>query len=330
MIKFAIAGAGYISKIHAIALQSIPGVELVSLVERFTKTALPVMKRFRIKNHHKTIEDLLSHDQIDALIIATPNFLHASQTIAALNAGVHVMVEKPMAMNARQAHAMLEVSRKTGALLMVAHCWRFDPEVLWLRNQIKAGRFGKIIHTKGCGVHVNWGPSGWFTKKQKAGGGAVADMGVHALDTARFLLGDPQPESVYATIGTHYTHDDVDDTGLLMVNWRGGATSYIEAGWWQPHSDGPNAYTQVYGTGGFGQIFPTFVFDENGEENPGFPFPRQEHAPQSLYNDQMSYFIQCILEHTIPTPGGMEGWINMKIIDAAYRSSKSKQVINIT
>jgi predicted dehydrogenase len=327
MIKLAITGAGFISKIHAKALQSLPDVELIAMVERYTKTAQPFMEQFGVKNHYKTVTDLLEKDQIDALIIGTPNFLHAPQAISALNAGVHVLVEKPMAMNAPEAYFMLEASKKSDTLLMVAHCWRFDPEVIWLKTQVDTGRFGKIIRTKGYGVHVNWGPSGWFTHKKWAGGGSIADMGIHALDTARFLLGDPLPESVYARIGTYYTNSDVDDTGILLVKWQGGIQSYIEAGWWQPHSDGPEAATQIYGRNAFGQLFPTYIIDQAGKDDPGFPHPRLEHAPQSLYDQQMRYFIQCIQEHRAPIPGGMEGWINMKIIDAAYKSSKTGRVI---
>jgi predicted dehydrogenase len=326
MIKFAITGAGYISKIHARALQSLPDAELVSVVERYSKTAQPFMSNFQVKNHYKTVNELLQKDSIDALIIGTPNSLHAPQAIAALDAGVHVMVEKPMAMNARESHLMVEASQRSGALLMVAHCWRFDPEVLWLRKQVDAGKLGKVIRTKGYGVHVNWGPSGWFTQKRLAGGGAMADMGIHAIDTARFLLGDPMPESVYARIGTYYKNSSVDDTATLFVNWQGGIQSYIEAGWWQLHADGPEAATQIYGSQAFGQLFPTYIADPAGKEDPGFTFPRKEHAPQSLYDQQLSYFIQCIIDHTPPSPGGMEGLVNMKIVDAAYKSSKTGKV----
>ena len=327
MIKFAIAGAGFISKIHAKALQSQADVELVSVVERYSKTAQPFLAQFAVKNHYKTVDELLEKDPVDAVIIGTPNFLHVTQAVAALDAGVHVMVEKPMAMNAREANLMVEASQRSGALLMVAHCWRFDPEVLWLRKQVESGRFGEIIRTKGYGVHVNWGPSGWFTRKKWAGGGAMVDMGVHALDTARFLLGDPLPESVYARIGTYYTNSDVDDTGTVLVNWQGGVQTYIEAGWWQPHADGPEAATQIYGKQAFGQLFPTYITDQAGTEDPGFTYPRKEHAPQSLYDQQLGYFVQCIANQNTPTPGGMEGLINMKIVDAAYKSSKSGKVV---
>lgn len=329
MIKIAIAGAGYIAEVHAVAVKSNPYTELAAVVDKFPDKAQAFTKKFGIKQQFDTVEGMLENGGVDALVIGTPNFLHAPQTIAALQAGVHVMVEKPMAMNASEAQLMVEASQRSGALLMVAHCWRFDPEVLWLRKQANKGRLGKIIRTKGYGVHTLWGPSGWFTQRKFAGGGAMADMGVHALDTARFLLGDPQPESVYARIGTYYGDYDVDDTGLLIVNWEGGAVSYIESGWWQPHTDGPTAATQLYGTKAFGQLFPTFIQEENKKLDPGFIYPRKDHSPQSLYDDQMSYFIQCIRDHHTPNPGGIEGWINMKVIDAAYKSAETGNVVEV-
>jgi predicted dehydrogenase len=199
--------------------------------------------------------------------------------------------------------------------------------VIWLREQVRSGRLGKVIRTKGYGVHALWGPSGWFTEKKYAGGGALADMGIHALDTARFLLGDPQPESIYARIGTYYTNYDVDDTGVLFVTWDGGAVSYIESGWWQPHTDGPEAATQLYGTKAFGQLFPTFIEEQSIKDDPGFTFPRVEHCPQSLYDDQMAYFIECIRQRCNPSPGAQEGLINMRIIDAAIESARTGKVV---
>jgi len=332
-LKFAIAGAGYIANVHAQAIRAQKTAELVAVAGKFSPKAAAFSKKFGLKRHYETVEDMLKDGDVDALVIGTPNFLHAPQAIAALNAGLHVMVEKPMAMNAREAAKMLETSQKSGARLMVAHCWRFDKDVLWLKSQV--GKLGKIIRTKGCGVHVNWGPAGWFTQKALAGGGALADVGIHALDTARFLLGDPQPVSVYARIGTYYQDFDVDDTGVVIVNWDNGAVSYIESGWWQPHADGPEAATQLYGTKGFGQLFPTFTKDEGGRlalsevegmKDAGLPFPRKEHCPQSMYDDQMAYFIQCIKTGQTPVPGGAEGLVNMKIVDAAYRSALSGKV----
>ena len=331
-MKIAFAGTGYINKVHARAAQT-AGLELAAVVNHKRDSMVEFGKAFNIERQYEKLEDLLKDGGVDALVVSTPNYLHAPQTIAALKAGVHVMVEKPMAMNAAEAEQMCETAEKSGATLMVAHCWRFDPDVLWLKEQSK--KLGKIIRTKGIGVHTHWGPSGWFTQKEFAGGGAMADMGIHALDTARFLLGDPKPVSVYAKIGTYYKDFDVDDTGVIIVEWDNSSTSYIESGWWQPHADGPEAATQLYGTEGFGELFPTHLELPNKKEEKidviesGFEFPRKEHCPQSLYDDQLKYFVECIEKKQTPVPGGMEGLMNMKIVDAAYESSRTGKVVEV-
>lgn len=334
-IKLAFTGTGYIAKIHARAAQRIEDVELTAVVNHRPESMAAFAQEFGIPRQYATIHDLLAAGDVDAISINTPNYLHAPETIAALEAGAHVMVEKPMAMNAAEAAAMIQAGDISGAKLMVAHCWRFDDEVLWLKNQVDAGVLGKIIRTKGYGVHANWGPGGWFTRKEYAGGGAMADMGIHALDTVRFLLGDPNPVSVYADIGIYYGDYDVDDTGVILVNWDNNVVSYLESGWWQPHMDGPEAATQLYGTGGFGGIYPTVLKlpdkdNETVEEvNPGYPHPRPEHCPQSMYDAQLAYFIQCIRQDSTPIPGGMEGWVNMKIVDAVYESAKTGEVVHL-
>jgi predicted dehydrogenase len=331
-MKIAFAGTGYINKVHAQAAQNL-GLELVAVANHKVDSMVEFGKRFNITRQYETVQTMLKDENVDAMVVSTPNYLHAPQTIAALKANVHVMVEKPMAMNAQEAEKMCEASEKSGALLMVAHCWRFDPDVLWLKEQSK--KLGKIIRTKGYGVHTHWGPSGWFTQKQLAGGGAMADMGIHALDTTRFLLGDPKPVSVYAKIDTYYGKYDVDDTGIIIVNWDNGATSYIESGWWQPHADGPEAATQLYGVKGFAQLFPTRLEVIRKKEErievieSGFEFPREEHCPQSLYDKQMRYFVACIEKKIIPVPGGMEGLVNMQVVDAAYESARTGKVVEV-
>ncbi|HUI89148.1 MAG TPA: Gfo/Idh/MocA family oxidoreductase [Anaerolineales bacterium] len=331
-LKIAFAGTGYINKIHARAAQAC-GLALCAVINHKPESMAAFAGEFNIPNQYPTMDAMLKGGRVDALVVSTPNYLHALQTITALKAGIHVMVEKPMAQNADEAGQMCEASEKSGAALMVAHCWRFDPDVLWLKAQSE--KLGKIIRTKGIGVHTHWGPGGWFTQKKFAGGGAMADVGIHALDTVRFLLGDPKPISVYARIGTYYKDFDVDDTGMIMVNWANGTTSFIESGWWQTHADGPEAGTQLYGTKGFGQLFPTRIELPAANEKKfsviesGFEFPRTEHAPQSLYDAQLNYFVDCVVNGRTPNPGGAEGWVNMKVVDAAYESSETGRVVEL-
>ena len=334
VLRIAFAGTGMIAGVHAWAAQSLPNVKMEAVVNHKPGSMATFAAEFKIARQYRTVEDLLQDGGIDALVVCTPNFLHAPQSIAALEAGVHVLVEKPMAMNSAEAEAMVTAGERSGARLMVGHVWRFDPEVVWLREKAISGHLGQIVRTQGTCVHVHNGPGGWFTQKALAGGGAMADMGIHALDTARFLLGDPEPVSVYARIGTHYGDWDVDDTGILVVNWNQGTTSYIEAGWWQPHADGPQAATQLHGTTGFGRIFPSYL--EVPAANEG-AVERIDSALLSILERdrrekfvlQMSHFLDCIREDRQPNPGGEEGLVNMRVVDAAYKSATTGQVVPV-
>jgi predicted dehydrogenase len=343
-LKLAFAGTGSISKIHAQAAQKLPQVALAAVVNHRPESMTAFADAFNIPRRYAAVEDLLREGGVDALVVSTPNYLHAPQTIAALHAGVHVLVEKPMAMNAEEARIMEAASRDSGALLMLAHNWRFHEEVRWMREQVQAGRLGRIIRTKGYSVHVNWGPSGWFTRKSLAGGGALSDMGIHAIDTARYLLGDPLPKSVYAQVGTHYLDGErgvdaaeiVDDTDVLLITWQDGSTSYIESGWWQPHSEGAEAAARLYGTSGYGSVFPTRLQlrdpDGRAEQiaDPGYPDSHQSGSVQAMYERQMATFVDCVMQDRQPMPGGAEGRVNMQIVDAAYRSAETGQVVEIT
>lgn len=332
-IKVAISGAGFIAGVHANAVKNTEDAMIDAVVEFDPARVQKFAAEFGIKRIYPDVDALIKDGGADALVIGVPNALHAPQTMIALNAGIPVMVEKPMATNADEAGKMFEASRRNKVVFMVAHCWRFDTEVNWLKQAADSGKLGRIIRTKGYGVHSNWGPEGWFRQKTLAGGGALVDMGIHALDTARYLLGDPEPESVFAKLSTNYIEADVDDTGLVVVTWKNGAVSYIESGWWQPHMDGPEAATQLYGTKGFGSLFPSLLEIPNAKEmrvdmtDPGFVFPREDHAPQEMYDRQMAYFLDCVRTRSTPVPGGLEGWTNMRILDAAYRSSREGKAI---
>ncbi len=334
-LRIGFTGTGYIARIHAQAVLNLAAshdLKLEAVVNHRVDSMAAFAHHFNIQRQYTDMNHMLADGDLDALIVCTPNYLHLPQSISALEKGIHVLVEKPMAMNAEEAAAMHAASQQHGAHLMVAHCWRFDAEAQWLKAQVDAGALGSIVRTKGYGVHVNWGPSGHFTVRQYAGGGALADMGIHAIDTVRYLLGDPRPVSVWARIETRYGNYDVDDTGVIVINWANGVTSVVESGWWQPHADGPEASTLLYGTLGYGRIFPTTALKIDPltrQETPvesGFPPKRDPHCPQVMYDEQMRYFVECIQRNRTPVPGSAEGLVNMQIVDAAYRSSQTGHV----
>jgi predicted dehydrogenase len=312
MIRVALFGCGWIQDFHARGVLAFPGAELVAVANHREETAKAFADRHGIARVTTDWEHLATDEGIDAAIVATPNALHASQSVALLRNGKHVLVEKPMAVTVAECDRMIEAARGSGAHLMVAHCWRFRDEVIAVRDRIAAGSFGTVVKTRGYGVHAGWGPSGWFTDPSLAGGGALVDMGVHAIDTARFLLGDPDPDRVCAVVGTRYADGrySVDDDGILLISWSNGTNSLVESGWWQPHLGGLEADTEVYGTNGYDRIWPP-------EELPD----GVEHCTQPMYTAQVGEFLSAIASDRPPRPSGEDGRVVMQIVERAYASA---------
>lgn len=308
-MRVALFGCGWIQDFHARGALA-HGDELVAVANHHAGSAEAFAERHGIPRVTTDWEALARDPEIDAAVVSTPNALHAPQAIALLEAGTHVLVEKPMATTVVECDAMIAASRASGAKLMVAHCWRFHDGVRAMRDRIAAGELGEVVKTRGYGVHAGWGPSGWFTQRALAGGGALADMGVHAIDTVRFLLGDPLPTRVCATIGTRYGTYDVDDDGILLISWSQGTNSLVESGWWHPHKEGLEAETEVYGTKGYARIFP--------REEPSEDY---EHCTQPMYTAQMSEFLDAVAEDRQPSPGGEDGRIVLQVVQDAYASA---------
>lgn len=331
-VNIALIGAGYIADYHARGLQVLPDVEIVAVVGLPMEAAREFAAKYGIKEAATEVTGLVDRDDLDAVIIGTPNKFHAPYAIEFLKNGKEVFLEKPMAMNSEEGIQIAESAKTNNKLVMVGHMWRFDTEVNYIKNVVASGKLGKIIKTKGYGIHENWGPAGWFTQKELAGGGALADMGVHAIDTVRYILGDPMPKEVYAKVGTHFGDYDVDDSGIIIITWDNGTTSIIESGWWQPHMDGPEAGTRLFGTKGYGSVFPTFLKfkDEESGEDFNTPIPaKSEHCDQVIYDRQMEHFIECIRSRKQPSPGLIEGQMVLNIVDAAYLSSQKKEVVKL-
>jgi predicted dehydrogenase len=330
VLRVGVLGFGFIGTIHSKAVAACPGMELAGVWTLPDQTAESFRKLFPSGRLYGSPEEMAADRSVDAVAIGTPNAFHWPQAKLFLEAGKHVLVEKPMAMTVAEAEAMADLACQKRLRLMVGHMWRFDREVRSVRDLVASGEIGEVVKTKGYGIHENWGPSGWFSSKELAGGGALVDMGVHALDTVRFLLGDPVPSSVYAMVQTRYGAYDVDDTGILLVTWSDGVTSLVESGWWQPHMDGPEASTQVFGTQGYARVFPTMAKFKGGKAPwvPKFP-QRLEHCEQPMYDAQMAEFGAAITEGRDPVPGAEEGLTVLRICEAAYASAARNEVIRL-
>lgn len=331
-VRIAVIGCGFIGGYHGRAVLNTPDAVLVAAADVNADVLSAYAKKHGVARTSTDPEAFAADPDIDAVAIGVPNAFHLPLALRYLEAGKHVLIEKPLAMDTAEAERIAAAAAAHDRRLLVGHMWRFDPEVHFLRKAVKDGLLGTIVKTKGYGIHTLWGPSGWFAQKKLAGGGALADMGVHAIDTVRYLLGDPEPVSVYARIGTHYGTYDVDDTGVLVIVWDSGTTSIIESGWWQPHMDGPEASTQLFGTKGYGRLFPTELRLElagrPGVFTPKLP-EREDHCAQFIYDGQMAHFVECIRTGRTCKPGAREGLAVMRIVDAAYASAQAGTTVSI-
>ncbi len=332
-VRIAIQGSGIIARYHARACKAIPDVELVAAANWRPESLARFAKEWEIPRTTTSFAELAADREIDAVIVGVPNYLHKDETIRMLRAGKHVLIEKPMAMNAAEAEEIVDVARTTGRLLMVGHMWRFDNEVSWLRNVIAQGTLGDIVRTKGYAIHPpGFGPKGWFNERAKAGGGVIMDMAIHAVDTARFLMGEPLPTKVYAHARTRFSSIELEDNATFMVDWDNGAYSTIETAAWQTYAEAPEGAAHVWGTRGYGRAFPSALYlsvgDAIGTFTPTFP-ARIEQCDWPMYQRQIEHFAECIRTGAQPKPGGAEGLIVMKVMDAVYKSVATSTTVNI-
>ena len=297
-MRIALFGSGWIMDFHARGVIEHPGGELVAAANWREASLRSLAERHGIPRITTDWRELVSDPEVDAVIIAC---------LAVSKLG---LVQIPRARPRAAPAPMNAAAAASGKRLMVAHCWRFHDDVRALRARIAGGELGEITKTRGYGVHAGWGPSGWFTDPELAGGGALLDMGVHAIDTVRFLLGDPALESVCARIATRYGDYAVDDDGVLLIGWANGTSSLVESGWWHPHLAGLEADTEVYGTAGYARIWD---FTEGPE---GY-----EHCAQPMYSAQVAEFIDAVSEGRQPRPSGEDGAVVMDAVDRAYRSA---------
>jgi predicted dehydrogenase len=285
--------------------------------------------------------------------IAVPNALHAPVTIAALQAGKHVLVEKPLARTAAEGQAMLDAAQAAGKILMISFNHRQRTDVQWLHEYVEAGGLGRIYYAKAYWMRRKGIPGlgSWFVNKEQAGGGPLIDLGVHILDIAMFLIGEPKPLAVsantYAEFGPRglkgweakkstgqSVNYEVEDLATAFIRLEGGATLLLEASWATHSSAGDDYGVVLYGTEGgaelsvknyaHGQTIRLFT-DVNGLPHQSTP----EVRPGGGHVQVVERFVSAILDGTPAIPGAAEGLRRAKVIDAIYQSATDGHEVRI-
>jgi predicted dehydrogenase len=334
-VRIGVLGTGVIIRdYHMLTLQNNPNAEVVAAGNLHPESLERLARDFNIPKTYADFEEMARDPNIDAVVIGLPNYLHAPVTIQMLEAGKHVLCEKPMAMTVAEGEQMIEAAQHAGRRLMIAHMWRFDREILWLRDLVASAKLGKVFKVKSHAIWLYEGPrpESWFVQRKFAGGGALADMGIHSIDTLRFVLGGARPTKVFAAVGTHFEDIELDDTAILLLEFEGGIAGLIEAGWYHLYADGLEGYTQVYGTKGYARALPSelhsYVEGVWSVTRPRMP-ERQQQCDMPMYQAQMDYFIDCVLNDREPTPGGIDGLWAMRVLEAAYSSAEIGQAVAI-
>ncbi|SFE14402.1 Predicted dehydrogenase [Paenibacillus catalpae] len=335
-VRVAVIGCGSISKHrHIPEYADNSNVELVAFVD-------PVIERaeeYAAKHGGKAYADyetMLAEVKPDAVSVCTPNYLHAPMSIAAANAGAHVLVEKPMAVTDEEAAAMNEAAAKNGVKLMVGHNQRLMPPHVKAKQILDSGVLGKVLTFRTSFGHPGpdgWsidGAGSWFFRKNEAIMGAMGDLGVHKSDLIRYLLSDEVSE-VAAFIATIDKPGDVDDNANVIVRMKSGAIGSLVASW--TYYKGEDNSTVLWCEKGVMKI-GTHPEDQVIVELRDGSVEKHKVGEISTNTKQLSSgivdaFIDSIINDTVPAISGEEGRKSLKVILSAFESQATGQFIKV-
>ncbi|MBE1441863.1 MULTISPECIES: Gfo/Idh/MocA family protein [unclassified Paenibacillus] len=348
-IQIGIIGAGNIGNVHMNGIKQMPEAAITAVTDVYLPLAEARAKEHGIPHVYSSYEQLLEDPNVDAVIIAVPNEMHAAIAIAALQAGKHVLLEKPMAINAASAKEIVKAHRASNKTLMIAHQMRWESINMQLKEQIEKGALGHIYNIKTGWMRrkgiPGWGT--WFTQMSKSGGGPLIDIGVHMLDLSLHFMGNAKPVSVFGTtysefgpkrrgIGTWGTpdwngHYDVEDLATALIKMDNGSTLSLDVSW-AAHTDmlDNQPYIYVMGTeggaslrGGKGKLFAE-IYDRTADVE--LIAPNQDEGSRIRLS---RHFLECIREGKEPLTSGLSGLTNNLILEAIYESSRTGQVVNL-
>jgi predicted dehydrogenase len=332
-VKVGVVGCGAIAQlVHIPVISDVEGSDVVAVCDDNYPKAELVAERFGIGSAYPSIEELLEHRELDAVVVCTPSMLHAQHTEQALQAGANVLCERPLGTGKQQVTQTLKIARSSGRSLMVANNHRFRPDAWALRRFITAGELGEVFH-----VQTSWQRrrarrprvSEWRMSRE-SGGGVVMDLGVTNIDACLWLLGYPAPERLTAYL-LDRDEDGVDDSAVILMRLEGNVTCSVEVSW--DLAAIKDRHTLVaLGSEGFGSLSPFVVQKETAGGKVVDVTPRlapgTENVYTASYRRELDYFFSVVRgDREEPLPEEQE--VLMGIVDACYRSSEEGREISL-
>ena len=327
----AIVGLGGVSQvIHLPILGKDKNVELLAICDKEFSKVKNIVKKYNITKGYKDVDLMLAENpEIDAVIIATRTDDHVETAVKCLDAGKHILVEKPIALNYAETLKIVEAAEKNRKILMVGMNNRFRTDSMLERNFVKGKELGDIFYVKTGWLKTQSSDQKWFTDMEKAGGGVFIDNGIVVLDLGLWMLDFPEVKSVSAINYNHNTKT-VEDSNFTFVKFKNGSSLTIEVSW-SFLRYGEFFYCNVFGTNGSATINPLRINKMVNKQMFDIT-PKNIKQTQANYKNsyeiEIQYFIGAIRGTHTPISTGKEALAVMQIVDAVYKSAKTgKEVI---
>jgi len=352
-VNVAIIGTGGISHCHMSGYKALPNVKVVAVCDIDLEKAKAYAEKYGVPadSVYEDFNEMLKRDDIDAVSVTTWNAAHAPATIAALDAGKHVICEKPMAMNADEARAMEEAAKRNNKLLMIGFVRRYGNDCKVVKDFVDAGVLGDIYYGKTTYLRRHGFPGGWFGDKRYSGGGPLIDLGVHVIDLSRYLMGCPKPKSVFGVtfhklgcrpelksvekggwVSTSTKNDfefSVEDMASAMIRFDNGAVLQVECSF-DLNAEGKGD-VELMGTKGGVKLSPEIeVFTEMAGYMVNVrPAGSSALSFDGLFENEIAHFIDCVANGTECVSPAHDGVILMQILDAIYESGRTGHEVEI-
>jgi len=341
ILNLGVIGVGVIGKYHLQAIANQKNARAIAIADINEEALKSAAERFKIGKCFTDYHDLLALKDLDAVIVATPPFNHAEITCEAAAAGKHVLCEKPMAMNSKEAAKMVDACRRAGVKLGICSARsRLKPQAEMAKQYISEGKLGEIYYARFTTIRRRGRPgidilkeSKWFLDSSKAGGGALIDIGCYDIDLALYLLGESQPISANAITfrGIDSTFDletkyDVEEHSTVFVRFKDGPLISFETAWAANINSHQEAI--IFGSKGGLKLNPFTYFTMEGGKGVSISYDLSIDWG-SLHNLLINDFVTACLEDKQPKTPGSDGLKVMQIIDMAYKSAKLGREVKI-
>lgn len=328
-VRIGLVGAGAISQIaHLPLLSKARGATLVALCDNDGPKARALAERFGVRDVFTDIDDLFDFDQLDAVVIATPNHLHEPHVLAAIRAGVDVLCERPLSLTAGGVERILAAAQSAGRKVVVGNNQRFRTDVQQLQRFMRGGELGAITGIRGGHYQFRAQQGGWRYRRPEAGGGALLDLGYPLLDLALWLTDFPETVRVSAQFDRGPGASAVEDGMAVQIELAGGLLFTADVAWNYVGED-DRWWFETRASRGSARLAPLRVVKLlNGKPTDVSPTgaAARESAFIQSYRAELAHFIAVVREEIAYDPP-TDSLIVQKLVEALYRSAEEGREI---